>query len=187
MNCKVEQRGIGKPMLVVDITNGGFNCSHWGLTDLYEECEKNLRDMLNTGVDFETEWCGSKKELLSARYRRRDGKVWVDVNQWIDDLWEEGDLIYDATCTAFDNREDIEIPDDGVEYIKRIASECELDDTIVLSECVGANASYEDCMKAVEILMEMTDRELTGMYERLCDIVHDYVVSEGLDKKGSAE
>lgn len=168
MNCHVSQRGFNKPILVVDISNGGFNCSHWGLTDLYEECEKNLRDLLKTGVDFETEWCGSKKELLSARYRRRDGRVWVDVNQWIDDLWEEGDLIVDAMCDL-----GVELDGDGFEYVRRIASEMEIDDTIVISEEVGKDATYEDCMETVTMLMDKTDAQLNEWYTELRNIVED--------------
>lgn len=187
MNCKVEQRGIGKPMLVVDISSG-FYCSYWGLTDLYEECEKNLRDLLNTGVDFETEWCGSKKELLSARYRRRGGSVWVDVNQWIDDLWEGAgpDLIEDAVWERF-HREDIVIPTEGYDFILKLCREMGIDDTIVISEEVGENATYEDCMATVEVLMGKTDAQLNEWFEELCNIVEDYVRNEGLDKKGDAE
>ena len=187
MNCKVEQRGFNKPILVVDISNGGLNCSHWGLTDLYPECEKNLRDLLRTDADFETEWCSSKKELLSARYRRENGKVWVDVNQWIDDLWDTDDLIYDAVWNRFDHREDIEIPDDGLQTIRDAALWLDVDDSVVISEEVGKDATFEDCMKTVERLMDATDKELARMYEELCNIVEDYVRSTGLDKKGDAE
>ena len=185
MNCKIEERRIGNPILTVDIADHGWYCSHWGLTDLYEECEKNLRNLLKTGIDFETEWCGSKKELLSARYRRRNGSVWVDVNQWLDDLWEEGDLINDAVWDVCEHREDIEIPDDGFDYIKRIANECDIDDCVVISEELGKDATFEDCMKAVERLIDATDEELSRMYDVLKTIVKDYVTTEGLDKKGA--
>ena len=184
MNCRIDHYRIGHPILVVDIADHGWYCSHWGLTDLYEECEKNLRDLLKTGVDFETEWCGSKKELLSARYRRVDGKVWVDVNQWLDDLWDEGDLIDDAVWDVFDHREDIDIPDEGYRYIREVAAECDIDDSITISEDLGKDATFEDCMKAVERLMDATDNELNIMYERLKNIVRDYVTSEGLDTRG---
>jgi hypothetical protein len=167
MNCKVEQRGIGKPMLVMDISVG-FDCSHWGLTDLYPECEKNLRDLLKTGADFETEWCNSKKELLSARYRRENGSVWVDVNQWMDDLWEEGDLIVDAMCDL-----GVELDSDGFEYVRRIASEMEIDDAIAISEEVGEDATYEDCMEMVTRLMDKTDAQLNEWYTELRNIVED--------------
>ena len=181
MNCKVEQRGIGKPMLVVDISVG-LDCSHWGLTDLYPECEKNLRNLLNTGVDFETEWCSSKKELLSARYRRKNGSVWVDVNQWMDDLWEEGDLIYDAYGWG-----NSEIPEEGIEYIRDIAMACGIDDTITISKEVGKSATFEDCMKAVETLMDKTDAQLNEWYEELCGIIEDYVNTTELEAEGSDE
>lgn len=184
MNCHIERRAFDQYVLVVDITNGGFNASHWGLTDLYEECEKNLRDLLKTGVDFETEWCSSKKELLSARYRREDGRVWVDVNQWMDDLWEDCDLIADAVWYRF-RREDIEIPDEGIEYIRQIAGEMGIDDSATISEDLGCGVTYEDVMEAVERCQNATDKELSEWYEQLCNIVFDYVTHEGLDKKGA--
>lgn len=170
MNCHVSQRGFNKPILVVDISNGGLNCSHWGLTDLYPECEKNLRDLLKTGVDFETEWCSSKKELLSARYRRRDGSVWVDVNEWMDDLWDEGDLIVDALSDL-----GAELDDDDFEYVRKIAAELEIDDTIVISEEVGVDATYEDCMATVENLMSKTESQMNEWYVMLRGIVEDCV------------
>ena len=132
MNCKVEQRGIGKPMLVVDITNGGFNCSHWGLTDLYEECEKGLRELLDSGNDFITTWCGSKKEIISAQYSRYDGHVHVEVCQSVDDLWDGEDLIYDALSSI--GREDIELPDEVIDSIRDAAFVCGIDDND--TECV---------------------------------------------------
>ena len=181
MECKVEEYRIGRKILTVDISEGGWYCSHWGLTDLYEKCEKNLRDLLKTGVDFRTEWCGSKKELLSARYRRQDGSVWVDVYQWMDDLWEEQDLVYDAVWTRF-HREDIEIPDELMEYILDVATECGVDESFQLSEELGADATYEDCMAAVERLENATDKETSRMFEVLCNIVEDAVKNEHLDE-----
>ena len=182
MNCNVEEYRIGHQILTVEIGEGDY-CSKWGLTDLYEDCEKNLRDLLKTGIDFRTEWCGSKKELLSARYRREDGKVWVDVNEWMDDLWDDESLIYDAVWERL-HTEDIEIPDDGIAFIRQIAIEMGIDDTIVISEELGVDATYEDCMAAVERLEDKTDEQLTAWYEELCNIVEDYVRNEGLDKKG---
>ena len=186
MNCHIERRAVDSYVLVFDIANGGFNASHWGLTDLYDECEKNLRELLKTGVDFETEWCSSKKELLSARYGRKDGRVWVEVNQWMDDLWEDGGLIYDAVWNRF-RREGIEIPDDGIEYIRQIAIECGVDDSTTVAEDLGCGVAYADVMDAVERCQNATDKELSEWYEELCDIVADYVTHEGLDKKGDAE
>lgn len=181
MECKVESYRIGHKILTVDISEGGLYCSHWGLTDLYERCEKDLRDMLDTKVDFRTEWCGSKKELLSARYRRQNGIVWVDVNQWMDDLWEEHDLVYDAVWDRF-QRGNIEIPEETMVYILDMAIECGVDDTIALSKELGADASYEDCMTAVEQLENATDAELKKMYETLCNIVEDAVKTAHLDE-----
>lgn len=184
MNCKVEHylgHSKNRKILTVDISEGGTYCSHWGLTDLYERCEKNLRDMLDTGVDFRTEWCGSKKELLSARYRRQNGSIWVDVNQWLDDLWEEHDLVYDAVWERF-KREDIEIPEELMVRILDVAIKRDIDDAIVISEELGADASFEDCMAAVGRLQNATDEELTKMYETLCNIVEDAVKNAHLDE-----
>ena len=175
----------GRQIPVYDIARG-FDCSRWGLTDLYEDSEKDLRELLKSGYDFITEWCSCKKEPLSARYRREDGRVWVDVTQWMDSLWEDGDLIYDAVWERF-HREDIEIPDEGIDYIRQIAIECGIDEGTTISEDLGSGAFFADVMDAVERCQNATDKELTDMYERLCDIVADYVTSNKLDKKGDTE
>lgn len=178
MECRFDK--FDNPSLVFDIGSGCY-CSHWGLTDLYEECEKNLRNLLKTGVDFRTEWCGSKKELLSARYLRVDGKVKVEVHQWVDDLWEEGDLMNDALEEKFPGK-DIEISDELNDYIIDIVAESDINDNITLCRELGADATYEDCMTAVGQLADETNKQLTAWYEELCNIIEDAVKSAGLDK-----
>ena len=74
-------------MIIEPVSLGsGLYCSHWGLTDLYAECEEKLRDLLQSGEEFITDWCGSKKEIISARYSRHNGVITVEVCQSIDDL-----------------------------------------------------------------------------------------------------
>lgn len=51
----------------------------------------------------------------------------------------------------------------------------EIDDTIVISEEVGGDATYEDCMATVENLMNKTDAQLNEWYVMLRGIVEDCV------------
>lgn len=167
------QYRIGKSIPKYEL-GGGLYCSHWGLTDLYEECEKNLRELLDSGEDFITDWCGSKKEIISARYSRYDGNVHVEVCQSIDDLYESDDLIYDALWSSL-HREDIEFPDEIIDSIRDAAIDYGIDDSTTESVTLPADATYDDVMKAVVWLEDQTDKRLNAWYEALQTIVRAHV------------
>lgn len=163
---------IGKAIPEYDLSTGWY-CSHWGLTDLYEECEKGLRELLNSGADFITDWCGSKKETISARYSRYDGHIHVEVCQSMDDLWEEGDLIYDALPSGAVGEDGL--PGYVIDGIKRNAFfEC-IGDSTTETLTLPTNASYEDVMEAVEWAEIQTDKRLSGWFEKLKEIVREHL------------
>jgi hypothetical protein len=163
---------IGKSIPKYELSNGIY-CSHWGLTDLYEECEKGLRELLDSGNDFITTWCGSKKEIISAQYSRYDGHVHVEVCQSIDDLWDAEDLIYDALSSI--GREDVELPDEIIDSIRDTAIDCGIDDSDTECVTLPTDATYDDVMKAVEWAENQTDKRLTSQYEELKTIVQEHV------------
>ena len=163
---------IGKDIPQYELSSGVY-CSHWGLTDLYEECEKGLRELLDSGNDFITTWCGSKKEIISAQYSRYDGHVHVEVCQSMDELWESDDLIYDALSSI--GREDIELPDDIIDSIREAALECGIDDSVTEYVTLPTDATYGDVMKAVVLAEGHTDKCLTSQYEELQTIVREHV------------
>lgn len=163
----------GRTVPEYDITSG-WDCSHWGLTDLYPECEENLRKLLNSGLDFATTECSSKKECVSAWYSRIDGVIGVTVRQYMDDLWESDDLITDA---MWDIGKGEEIPEDAYEnfvgYIRAVAVDAGIEDNTDARVELPADATYEDVMDAAERAWGITEDRLKNYYARLKSIVED--------------
>ena len=163
------------PLNIEPVSLGsGLYCSHWGLTDLYAECEEKLRDLLQSGEEFITDWCGSKKEIISARYSRLNGVITVEVCQSIDGLWESEDLIYDAVWEKL-HTEELELPEEIIDSIRDASIDEGIDDNITLSEELPSDASYDDVMAAVGRLENSTDEALSAWYKELCNIVAAHV------------
>lgn len=185
MTCTKENYRIGHSINTYDISEGGPYCSHWGLVDLYPECEKNLRELLDLGKDFRTEWCGSKKELLSARYTRIGSTFLVEVEAWMDDLWDGDGLIYDAIYDVLHDEEKYPLPlsateklhtienEGDDEFMDEVRSMCDyVDDNVVVSHSFPAvDAHYDTIMEVVGKLEDEADDILKENYEILCGIV----------------
>ena len=193
MNSREGSYRIGHPITIYDIADGGVYCSKWGLTDLYDECEKNLRQLIDSQDDFMTEWCGSKKELLSVQYGRIDGSFDVWVRAWMDDLWDSYDLICDAVYEVLHDDEKYQLPlsvqeklkryiEDNIdeeaeaffENIRENAWEVDITDSVCHSVSFNPKGiTYEKVMEAVEKLEDEAMAHLHRMYEVLCGIVAD--------------
>ena len=143
----------------------------YGLTDLNNVAEQNLRKILKEGIPFNTGWCGCQKEIRSFKIES-DGmrKLRVSAAEEIDDV---PDLIYDADMDETLTEEDVEyieeMLDNDMEFRTETTSEKEL----------PANASYEDIMKALEELEEGNRAYLNGMFKQVIALV-DYVKSQNI-------
>ena len=172
MNMTMKKIGIVACIPCYDITDGHcIDCSHWGLTDLYPEPEQNLRYLLSTGEDFMTEWCSSKKECMSTRYARIDGKVQVIVDQSIDDLWDQTDLIYDA---AGEIGIDWELTEESIDTIRDAACEIGIEDSYAESYTFDHEPTWEEIMSCVDHLADQTSAVLDNGYEALKEIVREF-------------
>lgn len=161
-------------MKKIDIAeNSGMYASKWGISDFYEEAEKILRDVLESGEDFETDWFGCKKEINYAKIAREDGEITVTVTCNMDDLWEQEDLIYDALWET--TKIEKELPEEIIESIREAACDEQVDDNATESITLPTDASYDDIVSALDKCEGLADSELTGMYKRLCEIVWDHV------------
>ena len=159
----------------VNITSNGDG-SHCGLTDLYLDVEKKLRELILSGKDFQTERCGSKNELCSAQYTRAGGVLSVAVHSWIDELYGEGNLIYDA---LWDLPHEISaLSDKTIEAIQNVAMECGIKDEVDTSENLPEGATFEDVMAAVERIEKENDQLLSDMFAMLENIVADFIAKE---------
>lgn len=171
MNMTMKQISIVASIPCYDINGNSIDCSHWGLTDLYPEPEKNLRYLLSTGEDFMTDWCSSKKEIMSARYCRIDGKVQVHVCQRMDDLWDQTDLIYDA---ADDLGIEGELTEDSIDTIRDAAFEIGIEDCCEESHVFDHEPTWEEIMDCVNHLADQTSNTLQDWYEALKEIVREF-------------
>lgn len=175
----IERHG-GNAVPVYDISHG-FDCSHWGLTDLYEESEKDLRELYSSGFDFRTEWCSSKKELESARYSRLNGKPFVEVTKYMDDIYEDGYLFVDALDDLY-GTDAPELSDEDCDEIRRLVDYSGIYDSTTNSLWVDADATYDDIMAAVAECVEYCDDQLNDWYEQFKGLVAGYVGLKNLHK-----
>ena len=187
MNSRKDYYRIGHSIETYDISEGRDYCSNWGLVDLYEECEKNLRELLDLGKDFCTEWCGSKKELLSARYRRIGNTFTVQVEAWMDDLWDGDDLVYDAideilhdeeayplSLSAKEKLRAVENADDPafIDEVKEIACDASVEDRVTVTKSFpSVDAHYDTVMDVVSELEDYAADLLKTNFYILCGIV----------------
>lgn len=162
---------IGKTVKNWDICEGNFYGSHWGLTDLYPNCEANLRTLLSSGEDFRAEW-DSKKELLSAEVMRINGKLRVVVSAWMDDLWESDDLIYDALWDACKSSDDL--APEVIEAIRDAANDSGIEDH-AYSRWEGQCDDYEALMHIVSDLADFADEDCQKYFGELKTLVEEAV------------
>lgn len=181
MNYTIENYRIGHSLKRYEITENSGSASHWGLTDLYPDSEANLRKLIESGEDFTTEWCASKKELESAKYERIEGTFQVSVYRFMDDLWDQYDLIYDALWGVTKDSH-IELTKEQIEYIRDMAFEIGIDDSVTLSAEVK-DPTYENVMDTVGKLADETDRVLKEYYEELKAIVKDALTLMPIEKE----
>ena len=128
----------------------------WGLTDLYPEDEKILRNAIDTRMTFDTGWVGCKKEIRWFRMIS-DGKVLtIQSSAEMDDF---DDLIYDAMD------EEIEITDDQVEELHEYWYESMDMDTSTGSEVTIPLTTYEDAMKVLDKMEDQDAAQLDSWFE----------------------
>lgn len=160
-------------MKEIDITYGEY-ASKWGLTDFYEESEKKLKDALDSSEDFDTGWWGCKKEIRSARIKREDGIITVEVNCEMDDLYEQDDLIYDALWESC--KVEIELPEEIIESIQYACYDYDLTSRTELMDELNGDATLDEIVEKIEELENEAEKNNHSMFVRLCAIVKDHYI-----------
>lgn len=163
---------IGHTINNYNIMEEGCYGSHCGITDLYSNCEKNLKTLLDSGEEFRAEW-GSKKELLSACVMRANDKLIISVRNWIDDLWESDDLIYDAYYDACGKEDDI--PEEWLEEIRNCAFEVGCNDFSEASWSGDSTKSYEEIMDIISNLADKASTQCEEYYKMLNGVVSEII------------
>jgi hypothetical protein len=175
MNSRMENVSIVKEIPTYSLTDGLDACK-WGVSDLYEEAEKNLRELLTYSGEFRTEWCDCKKELYSFRLWFDDDNIEVTVNQWMDELYEGYDLIDDAMWDL--GKQDIELSDEEIEYIRDLCYDSDVTDSVTECKIIERNSTYEQIIETLEKLADITNKELEDYYDVVKNIVSYYLETE---------
>ena len=168
-------------MIDVELTSGTY-AAHWGLTDLYPEAEKKLREAVDSGEEFFVEY-GCKKEIRYAKIVREDDTK-VTVFAHMDDLYEDGDLIMDALWSRCKSEDGFD--EDVTDDICEEAYEEDINDVACVWSNLPRNASYDEIMTEIGLLENKAERELEVMFDKLCDIVERYYNAGRSDSDGKA-
>ncbi len=175
MDFRMESVSIVKKIPVYSLTSGIDACK-WGVSDLYEDAEKNLRELLTYSGEFRTELCSCKKELYSFRLWFTDEYINVQVNQWMDELYEQYELIDDALWDL--GKQDVELSDEEIEYIRDLCYDADVKDEVSNSEYIKRDSTYEEIMETLERLSDETDKWLSDYYETVKNIISYYFENE---------
>lgn len=160
-----------KYMNHVDISCGDY-ASQWSLTDFYPESREMLRELLESGEDFKTDWFGPKKEITYAKITREAGTVYIEVGAYMDGL-EDDSLIYDAICTVGGSED--EVTEKQLEEMRSRIDRELYDHYDVDAEHDAADATMENVCEWLDELEEEARAGSEKTYQRLCDIVMDVI------------
>jgi len=130
----------------------GTYCAHWGLTDLYPEDEKILRDAIDNRKTFDTGWVGCKKEIYYFRLISDGNVITIQTSAEMDDF---DSLIYDAMD------EEVELTADQVEELESYWYESDIDSS-ASSEATIPLTTYEIVM---ELISKMNDHDVKQLDE----------------------
>lgn len=184
MDFRMESVSIVKKIPVYSLTSGLDACK-WGVSDLYEEAEKNLRELLTYSGEFRTEWCSCKKEEYAFRLWFHDDYIHVAVSNCMDDLYDGYDLIDDALWDL--GKQDVELSDDDVDRIRELCMFSDVDTEVTDDENIKRDSTYEEIMETLERLADETDKWLEDYYETVKNIISYYLENEREERKDVEE
>jgi hypothetical protein len=186
MEHEMQSYRIGHKIKTYSLSNGLYVCK-WGVSDLYEEAEKNLRELLTYSGEFRTEWCECNKELCSFRLWFTDNEIKVEVTQWMDDLYEQVDLIDDAIWALKSSgyKFGAELNEDDFENIRDMCVDADIKTDVKEYKLIKRDSTYEEIMSALDELADLTGKELDDYFEQVKSIVSYY--SENCNEKENEE
>lgn len=154
-------------MKEIDISVGEY-AAKWGISDFYEDSEELLREALESGEDFTTEW-GCKKEIRYATLTKEGETISLRVVCNMDDLYESDDLIYDALWSRL--RVEERLPDELIDSIREAAADEWMNDSAEATAELPASSTFEEiCAKLYELTDE-AEKENDETFKELCDMV----------------
>lgn len=154
----------------------GMYGSHWGVSDLYPEVERNLSALIANGHAFETGPIASKKELVSWSVRRelRNGPIHIFLDAWMDD---PEDLIYDAVaelCAKKEISAPLEFAREIEQSILDAFGECCTTEVHVQAAADGEDGLSQILSVVSELYTKATD-QLEEYFQCMVAIVKDHI------------
>lgn len=139
--------------------------SQWGIADFYEECEKKIRKLLESGKDFRV--CGGSKKEIDDFEAAAIGKyILIRVNNYIDDL---SDIIYG------------ELENESEEEANRLHDEIEesleeeYEGTFSKAAKVERDISYDDFCEKLEEMEEKNMNDAEDHYQWLVECIRENI------------
>lgn len=141
--------------------------AHWGLTDLYDEDAKNLREAVESGEDFVFEY-GCKKEIRRAEIKRVNGELTVWCESELDELgsitdtimWEAmgGNAYAGSGYSAVAKYHDLD-PNKDEDKVMQIMEECEGWFEDIYEECHEHTVDLGICLDYDQVVAAIDDAE----------------------------
>jgi hypothetical protein len=130
-------------------------CAHWGLTDLYPEDEKILRNAIDNRKTFDTGWVGCKKEIHYFRMISDGNVLTIQTSAEMDEF---DDLVYDAMD------EEVELTDDQLIELEEYWIDSDISN-YTESETTIPVTTYEDAMTIVSKMEDHDEEQLREWFE----------------------
>ena len=154
----------------IELTDGCYAAS-WGLTGFYDDCYETFKKAIEAPDDFEADW-GCKKEIDYCNVRREGGQITVSVTAWMDDIWEQYDLIYDALAEI--GHEEYEFSDEAIDSIIEWAIDAGLEEYSTCTEEIPASADIDEICKTIDRLENEAGKNNREMFKQLCAVVEEH-------------
>ncbi len=167
----------------------GVYAAHWGITDLYPEHEKALREAFGSGQPFDTREFGAKKEIQFARICRDEaGVLHVRVRCEADDplaladtaLWsvaKETSGLADSGLAVLLARGLTE--QEGQEVLQELADAADIEDPneAAREKKLPVAASFEELVTWLDRLTDEAEAELDERTERLKEVCRQWLAA----------
>jgi len=156
-----------------------YNWGSWGVTEMYPDVEKIMREVIASGERFDTGWHGCKKELQSMSIQRTEDEVIVEVSAYMDDL-EDYAIILDCLTSE----EEQKITEEQCEAIANALDEMFLDFQTEIEERdkLPVTATFEEIVEKAEECLDYCGRRLKESFHLCIGITLSELYSD-MDQK----
>jgi hypothetical protein len=113
--------------------------AHWGVDEPYPEVIEELMRAIDSGLDFDTGWYSSKKEIESGRVERRGDVMWASVSvsdDFDNEAVGEADFPF-ADLVGKDSDERMKVIGAALDAARDMARDSQRDNESAAMYCIG--------------------------------------------------